>query len=47
MDSLGSGDSVTTIRVPCCVELDTWHVISAGRHATQVKLTLFGFVRIS
>ena len=35
--SLGSGDSVTTIRVPCCVELDTWHVISAGRHATQVE----------
>ena len=32
--------SVTTIRVPCCVELDTWHVVSAGRHASQGYLQL-------
>ena len=31
---------MTTIRVPCCVELDTWHVVSAGRHASQGYLQL-------
>ena len=38
--SLGSGDSVTTIRVTCCVDLDTWHVVSAGRHGNQGYLQL-------
>ena len=30
------GDTVTTVRVPCCIELNTWHVVSAGRHGNQV-----------
>ena len=29
--SLGSEDSVTTIRAPCCIELGEWHTVSAGR----------------
>ena len=40
--SLGSEDSVTTIRVECCVELNAWHTISAGRHGNQGYLQLDG-----
>ena len=39
--SLGSEDSVTTIRAECC-QLNTWHSVSAGRHGNQGYLQLDG-----
>ena len=33
--SLGSEESVTTIRVENSLELQSWHTISAGRHGNQ------------
>ena len=38
--SLGSEESVTTIRVENRLELDRWHTISAGRHGNQGYLQL-------
>ena len=38
--SLGSDESVTTIRAPCCIELNSWHTISAGRYGNQGYLQL-------
>ena len=38
--SLGSEESVTTIRVENSLELQTWHTVSAGRHGNQGYLQL-------